>query len=292
MRIGEKKVKEKNQGQPHFNPNRASGIHSTGTATAVRGTAQRLSEVCKSMGVKSIDDIDKRVLDTYMKRYKDASIFTVKREVSSLNKIFSSNYRSADFGFHQKRSLDCVWHNRGELPKTSTSHLERNQVALDFIRATGARRCSFERGNICAKNFVWSRDGKECVGVVLKEKNGLTRTALIIPSEREWISNLVRTASSPTEVLIPEPDRHAGTHRCRSEYCNTLMECFARYREEGNTYDPYDGRKFELYIDQEKYDRVLAHSHEYTKGYPTEDLLATSFSMGHGRISVLWSYLR
>jgi hypothetical protein len=88
------------------------------------------------MGVKSIDTIDKRILDAYMERYKDASIFTVKREVSSLNKIFSSNYSSADFGFHQKRSLDSVWHNRGELPKTSTSHLERNQLALDFIRAT------------------------------------------------------------------------------------------------------------------------------------------------------------
>ena len=60
----------------------------------------------------------------------------------------------------------------------------------------------------------------------------------------------------------------------------------------GNTYDPYDSRKFELYIDREKYDRVLAHSPEYIKGHPTEDLLATSFSMGHSRIDVLWSYLR
>ena len=105
-------------------------------------------------------------------------------------------------------------------------------------------------------------------------------------------SNLVRNASSPTEVLIHEPDRHAGTHRCRSEYCNTLMECFARYRENGNTYDPYDGRKFEIFIDRTKYDTVLAKSPEYIKNYRSEDLLATSFSMGHGRISVLWSYLR
>lgn len=244
------------------------------------------------MGVKSIDDIDKRVLDAYMERYRDASIFTVKRETSSINKIFSTNYSSADFNFHQKRSLDCVWHNRGDLPARSTSNLERNQLALDFIRATGARRCSFERGNICAQNFVWSRDGSEVVGVRLKEKNGLCRTAVIIPSEREWISNLVRNASSPTEPLIPNPDRHAGTHRCRSEYCNTLMGCFAHYRENGNTYDPYDGRKFELFIDKEKYDSVLAKSPEYTKGHPTEDLLATSFSMGHSRIGVLWSYLR
>ena len=244
------------------------------------------------MGVKSIDDIDKSVLDAYMERYRDASVFTVKREASSINKLFSTNYSSADFGFTEKRKLEKVWHNRGDLPARSTSNLERNQVALDFIRATGARRCSFERGNICAQNFVWSRDGSEVVGIKLKEKNGLSRTALIIPSEREWISNLVRNASSPTEVLIQEPDRHAGTHRCRSEYCNTLLECFSRYREEGNTYDPYDGRKFELYIDQEKYDRVLAHSPESIKGYQTEDLLATSFSMGHGRISVLWSYVR
>ena len=32
LRIGEKKVKEKNVGQPFYNPNRAEGIHSIGSA--------------------------------------------------------------------------------------------------------------------------------------------------------------------------------------------------------------------------------------------------------------------
>ncbi len=254
-----------------------------------------MGEVAKEKGIKCIDNIDKGVLNAYMERYKDASIFTVKREVSSINKIFSTNYSSADFGFTEKRKLESVWHNRGDLPPRSTSNLERNQLALDFIRATGARRCSFERGNICAQNFIWSRDGSEVIGVRLKEKNGLCRTAVIIPSEREWISNLVRNASSPTEPLIQKPDRHAGTHRCRSEYCNTLVECFARYRENGNTYDPYDGRKFELFIDREKYDRIMEsprYRDDIIKGFSKEDLIATSFSMGHSRICVLWSYLR
>ena len=32
LRIGEKKVKEKHAGQPFYNPNRAEGIHSLGSA--------------------------------------------------------------------------------------------------------------------------------------------------------------------------------------------------------------------------------------------------------------------
>ena len=177
MRIGEKKVKEKNHGQPYFNPNRAEGIHSCSTATAVRSTAQRLSEVAKENHIRNIEDIDKHILDLYMARYKDASPFTYMKECSNLNKIFSSHYTPRDFGLMGKRTQDIIQRNRGPLPPRSTSNLERNQVQMDFIRGTGARRESL--GRVCAKDFVWSKDGKEVVAVFLKEKNGRERYAPI-----------------------------------------------------------------------------------------------------------------
>jgi hypothetical protein len=43
LRIGEKKVKEKNHGQPFYNPNRAEGIHSLGSVR------QKLSVVQQSV---------------------------------------------------------------------------------------------------------------------------------------------------------------------------------------------------------------------------------------------------
>jgi len=70
LRIGEKKVKEKNQGQAHYNPNRADGIHSIAYTKAARGFCDRLGNKCKELGVRSIDDIDKSVLDAYMSRYE------------------------------------------------------------------------------------------------------------------------------------------------------------------------------------------------------------------------------
>ena len=291
LRIGEKKVKEKNQGQPFFNPNRAAGIHSCSTATAVRSTAQRLSEVAKENHIRNIEDIDKNILDLYMSRYKDASPFTRAKECSNLNKIFSTHYTPKDFGFLEKRSQDIIQRNRGPLPPRSTSNLERNQVQMDFIRGTGARRESL--GRVCAKDFVWSKDGKEVVSVFLKEKNGRERYAPIRLDYRESISAMVREAPSQTTPLMTEPDRHCGCHRARSEYACSLYEELKSYKDNGNKIDLYDGRKFE-FISEDRYNKIMT-SHRYGDTYLHRDkelLFLVSEALGHSRLEVLSSYLR
>ena len=57
LRIGEKKVKV---------DGRVATINSVQTADSYRGTANRIGEVCKSMGVRNIEDIDKSVIERYM----------------------------------------------------------------------------------------------------------------------------------------------------------------------------------------------------------------------------------
>ena len=292
LRIGEKKVKEKNHGQPHFNPNRAEGIHSIATTKAVRSTAQRLSEVAKEKQIRNIEDIDKSVLDAYMARYKDASPFTIAKECSNLNKLFSTHYVPKDFGFLEKRTLACITHNRGDLPPRSTSMLEKNQVQMDFIRGTGARRESL--GRVCAKDFVWSKDGKEVVGVFLKEKNGRERYAPVRLEYRSGLSEMARNAASPTKPMMVEPDRHCGCHRARAEYARSLYEELKSYKDDGNKFDLYDGRKFELFVSEERFNRGMEHprySGDTVKGYDQDILLLVSEALGHSRIDVLWNYL-
>ena len=74
LRIGEKKVKVNG---------RVATINSVQTADSYRGTANRLGEVCKSMGVRNIEDIDKGVIERYMESYRHASAWTVSREIAA-----------------------------------------------------------------------------------------------------------------------------------------------------------------------------------------------------------------
>ena len=99
LRIGEKKVKV---------GGRVDGIHSVKTADSYRGTAQRLSSVCKDLGVRNIDDIDKSVIERYMEDYRNASAWTVSRELSATNKILGTSYTPRDFGFTQRRTYTSV----------------------------------------------------------------------------------------------------------------------------------------------------------------------------------------
>ncbi len=293
LRIGEKKVKEKNQGQAHYNPNRAAGIHSIAYTKAARGFCDRLGDKCKELGVRSIDDIDKSVLDAYMSRYKDASPFTRSREISIANKLFDTRYTPKDFGFHTKRTLAGITRNRGELPARSTSNWERNQDQMEFVRMTGARRSSIPK--VCANDFTWSKDGKEVIAVHLKEKNGRERNAVIRLEGRAWLSEIVRSAQSPTTPLFSAADSHCGTHRGRSEYAVELLNFLAENKRSEHPIDIYDGRKFELFIDREIYDRRMNDPHypnSQIKSWDKDVLLETSFMLGHSRYDVMWHYVR
>ena len=120
LRIGEKKVKVNGV---------AEGIHSVKTAEQYRKTALRLSKVCKEMGIKNIGDIDKSVVARYMEAYRDASSWTVSRELAAISKIRSETITPKELGFTQRRTYTSVKNNRGELPKSSTANKPENQDA-------------------------------------------------------------------------------------------------------------------------------------------------------------------
>ena len=285
LRIGEKKVKV---------GGRVDGIHSVKTADSYRGTAQRLSSVCKSMGVRNIEDIDKSVIERYMEDYRNASAWTVSRELSATNKILGTSYTPSDFGFTQRRTYTSVKNNRGDLPQSSTADKPENQDGLYFASVTGCRRSSITTAT--ANDAVRNANG-QIVGFHFCEKGGRERVSLVLPSERQnltqWVDSKLKSGLSPDAPLIDYISRDAGCHRMRGEYARELYTELKEAKERG--VDAYDGRKYELFINRDKYDYSYNNPRfrgDTIHGFDKDIALEVSFALGHNRLDVsLYSYL-
>ena len=285
LRIGEKKVKV---------GGRVDGIHSVKTADSYRGTAQRLSLVCKGLGVRNIEDIDKSVIERYMDDYRNASAWTVSRELSATNKILGTSYTPSDFGFTQRRTYTSVKNNRGDLPQSSTADKPENQDGLYFASVTGCRRSSITTAT--ANDAVRNTNGL-IIGFNFCEKGGRERVSLVLPSERQnltyWVDSKLKGGHSADAPLIDYISRNAGCHRMRGEYARELYTELKEAKERG--VDAYDGRKYELFINRDKYDYSYNNPRfrgDTIHGFDKDIALEVSFALGHNRLDVsLYSYL-
>ena len=285
LRIGEKKVKVNG---------RVATINSVQTASSYRGTANRIGEVCKSMGVRNIEDIDKNVIERYMESYRHASAWTVSREVAAANKLLGTSYTPRDFGFTQRRTYTSVKNNRGELPKTSDANKPENQDGLYFASVTGCRRSSIT--TITANDAIRDEHGK-IYAFHFCEKGGRERISLVLPSEQgsltRWVDSKLKGGHSADAPLIDYISKNAPCHRMRSEYARDLYAELKDAKERG--VDVYQGRKFELFIDKDKYDYSYHNPRfksDVVHGFQKDIALEVSFALGHNRLDVsLYSYL-
>ena len=290
LRIGEKKVKVNGV---------AEGIHSVKTAEQYRNTALRLSSVCKEMGVKRIEDIDKSVVAPYMEAYRDASPWSVSRELAAISKIRGETITPKELGFMQRRSYTSVKNSRGDLPPSSTAHKPENQDALYLASVCGCRRSSLDPSSptaVTANDAIRNEHG-QIYAFHLLEKGGKERYVLILPSEQRnltnWVDNKLKNGHSPDAPLITHIDRNLGSHRMRAEYARDLYAELLEAKQRG--VDVYEGRKYELFIDKDKYDYSYNNPRfkgDIIHGLDKSIVLETSFSLGHCRIDVcLYSYL-
>ena len=285
LRIGEKKVKVNG---------RVATINSVQTADSYRGTANRLGEVCKSMGVRNIEDIDKGVIERYMESYRHASAWTVSREIAAANKLLGTSYTPRDFGFTQRRTYTSVKNNRGDLPSSSTANKPENQDGLYLAFVTGCRRSSIT--TVTANDAVRDEHGK-IYAFNWCEKGGRCRTSLVLPSEQgnltRWVDSKLKGGHSPDAPLVDYISKNAPCHRMRSEYARDLYAELKDAKERG--VDVYNGRKFELFIDKDKYDYSYHNPRfksDVIHGFEKDLTLEVSFALGHNRLDVsLYSYL-
>ena len=290
LRIGEKKVKVNGV---------AEGIHSVKTAEQYRNTALRLSSVCKDMGVKRIEDIDKSVVAQYMEAYRDASPWTVSRELAAISKIRGETITPKELGFTQRRSYTSVKNSRGDLPPSSTAHKPENQDALYLASVCGCRRSSLDPSSptaVTANDAIRNEHG-QIYAFHLIEKGAKHRVSLVLPSERgnltRWVDGKLKSGHSPDAPLITHIDRNLGSHRMRAEYARDLYAELLEAKQRG--VDVYEGRKYELFIDKDKYDYSYHNPRfksDVIHGFQKDLALEVSFALGHNRLDVsLYSYL-
>ena len=290
LRIGEKKVKVNGV---------AEGIHSVKTAEQYRKTALRLSKVCKEMGIKNIEDIDKSVVARYMEAYRDASAWTVSRELAAISKIRGETITPKELGFTQRRTYTSVKNNRGDLPLSSTANKPENQDALYLASVCGCRRSSLDPSSptaVTANDAIRNEQG-QIYAFRLLEKGGKERVSLVLPSERgnltRWVDGKLKGGLSPDAPLISHIDRNLGSHRMRSEYARDLYAELLEAKQRG--VDVYEGRKYELFIDRDKYDYSYNNPRfksDTPHNFQKDLALEVSFNLGHGRLDVsLYSYL-
>ena len=285
LRIGEKKVKVNGV---------AEGIHSVKTAEQYRKSALRLSKVCKEMGIKNIEDIDKSVVARYMEAYRDASAWTVSRELSAISKIRGETITPKELGFTQRRTYTSVKNNRGELQKTNDANNPKNQDGLYLAAVTGCRRSSIT--TVTANDTVRDEHGK-IYAFSWCEKGGRCRTSVVLMSEQgnltRWVDSKLKGGHSPDAPLVDYISKNAPCHRMRSEYARDLYAELKDAKERG--VDVYRGRKFELFIDKEKYDYSYHNPRfksDVVHGFEKDLALEVSFALGHNRLDVsLYSYL-
>ena len=142
-----------------------------------------------------------------------------------------------------------------------------------------------------------SPKGKNVYAFHFCEKGGRERTSLVLPSEQgnltRWVDSKLKCGHSSDAPLIDYISKNAPCHRMRSEYARDLYAELKDAKERG--VDVYQGRKFDLFIDKDKYDYSYHNPRfksDVVHGFDKDVALEVSFALGHNRLDVsLYSYL-
>ena len=291
LRIGQKKVKE-TRGAPHFNPNRSEGIHSIKTAETYRQVINTFAEHCKSHGIKDVAQIDSNIIGSFVATRSNLSSWTISKELAAINKVLDTHYTPKEFGI-QERSRDQIVNNRHARTAHSTASAERNQAALWFAYATGCRRSSIL--TVTAEKAIRAEDGT-VIGFQFKEKGGRERNAIVLPSERQAMTDYVNARQAEHGEncrLVDTCDRNCNPHYQRAEYANELYRELKEYRDRGE--DIYCSHR-STFIDERHLQKANSHpryQRDTVHGYETKLCAEISQALGQNRIEVVVnSYLR
>ena len=289
LRIGQKKQPEI-KGTPNYNPTRSEGVRSILTADTYRKSINTFGDYCKTQNIRSIDQIDEKVVEGFLQSRRNLSGHTISKDLSSINKVLGSNYTPSQFGF-AKRTADKIVHNRGVLRANSTAHLDRNQAALWFAYATGCRRSSIL--TTTADKAIRDEHGT-VIGFEFREKGGRCRNAFLLPSEQTKMTAYVdgRIAALGQNCrLIDSCDSSCNPHYQRGRYAAQYYAEAKAAKDEGR--DLYNGHR-DTFVNQELYERSISrYKSDTVSNYDAKICAEISQSMGHNRISVvIESYLR
>lgn len=292
-RIGTSKHEQQIENLKQGRGYKSDYIHSVRTMELYKDEGARFADWLKdnSYTFKHIEDIPRSVIGEYIQSRDNLSAWTSHLTLAAMNKIFTQDFTTRELGIKQ-RCIEDITNNRG-YGTSRDKDLQRNEDAVNFIRACGFRRSSVSTVNY--NNFIYDKDGKlSCVEVI--EKGGKLNHYYILPEYRDYCTNYVEnfynTHTQNTPLFADfDSNRHINCHWFRNEYsCNLYLQ-LKNETDNGESY--FNGSDYLHYINSSKVaDNFKKHGDEY-KGHDTMILSLVSQCLGHYRLDVCVNhYLR
>ena len=270
-----------------YNPSKVDGIFSIGTMESYRQTASEFAKWAADGGCKRTSDISRELAGRYLQERQAAgkSPWTTSKDMAALNKLFQFDLTKSELGL-QTRSLKEITRSRNET-ENDRRDFSRDKDQICFAKATGCRRQSMLR--VCPDDLHRNSTGK-VVAVTLTEKGGKTRTAPVLNTYKDQLTEVVdRHAAKPYQPLFTHYDSHIDNHAFRAEYASALMRQLEDERVVGQALcgGDFDPRAL---VNLKGRD---AQSDTPYRGHDRDICAMVSGALGHNRLEVVFqSYIR
>lgn len=233
-------------------------IRSIETAKTYRKAAVQFAKwLYEEKSINKIKMVTPELAGEYLKyRNEKLSAWTVKRDLSMINKVFDYNIKADDLNLKKRKIKDIKRSRQG--PDTSRPGLlKKYERQIFFIKACGCRRESVTK---VTYNDVIFNEAEIAERIKLTEKGGKYREAPILDRYKDeftaWIHHYKNTYSNIFEDL----DNHVTAHYYRHLYAKNL---YAELCEK------------------------VPQGEEFYKGYDVEVLKEVSNALGHNRVNVV-----
>lgn len=281
--VAKEKYLEEHGNLKGYNPGKVEGIYSAGTMTTYLGEMPSFAEFCARQGAKRMSDLTEEMGAEYLKVLdkSDASAWSISTASAAINKAMGWHLSPSELGLKARRKADIA---RSRLPREHDKRdFSKYEPQVTFSQGTGVRRMSVTTVRPC--DCVRDANGI-IIGVHVTEKGGRRRTAPVLNSHREAITNIVNNATienGEDSPIFTKYDGHIDNHRFRAEYAAALLHQLEDERAAGQ---PLFGGAFKLddYCHLRGKD---AKRKDKTAGHDTDLLGAVSGALGHNRIEVM-----
>lgn len=285
---GQSKYQAKQESYRNGNKGKVKGIYSKKTMSDYKKVAEQFQSWSKTKGYnfKSLADVLDSHIIQYLKERQDTgkSAWTISRDLSALNKIFSREISKKGTGLKSRKNSD-IKNNRGFGNNYRPSIYKKNKELTDFLSATGIRRQSITV--VSPADAI--RDGQGVViGFSVVEKGGKPRNCYVIKSKQNDITSFVdkHQSKSGNKPFWSKADKNLNTHWYRSEYARALYNDLVS--AQNNKQDYFNGYR-DFFVNFSRLELTTKRHKQTVKGYDVECLGVVSQCLGHNRIDVVYA---
>lgn len=285
---GQSKYQAKKESYKQGNKGKVKGIYSKKTMSDYKKVAEQFQSWSKNKGYnfKRLADVSDSHIIQYLKERQDTgkSAWTISRDLSALNKIFSREISKKGTGLKSRKNSD-IKNNRGFGNNYRPSIYKKNKELTDFLSATGIRRQSITV--VSPADAI--RDGQGVViGFSVVEKGGKSRNCYVIKSKQNDITSFVdkHQSKSGNKPFWSKADKNLNTHWYRSEYARALYNDLVS--AQNNKQDYFNGYR-DFFVNSSRLELTTKKHKQTVKGYDVECLGVVSQCLGHNRIDVVYA---